>query len=121
MITPTTRPSLTKTRPTYHGHTGAMLRDALEALGIVHHVDQPRRGLPTEYLVCSMPGRARVWIHCVADPSAHTPEGRRFADHYDLPTVALWWGCAPPTHDKKNPHLFKRVLRNNTPPPARRQ
>ncbi|MFK0154128.1 hypothetical protein ACIQVK_18905 [Streptomyces sp. NPDC090493] len=95
----TARPSLTKTRPAYDGYTGDMLRDALETLGIVHHVDHPWRGLTAEYLVCSMPERARVWIHCVADPSARTPEGCRFAGHYDLPTVALWAVAATVTDD----------------------
>lgn len=105
----TARPSLTKTRPAYDGHNGAMLRDALEALGIVHHVDQPWRGLPTEYVVCSVPGRARVWIHCVAEPSARTPEGRRFADHYDLPTVALWVVVAVVTDGDSTRFVFNGI------------
>ncbi|TLS44909.1 hypothetical protein FE633_17330 [Streptomyces montanus] len=106
MSTLTARPSLTKTHSAYDCHTGAMLRDALEALGIVHHVDQPWRGLPTEYLVCSVPGRARVWIHCVADPSARTPEGRQFADHYDLPAVALRAVAATVTDDEGTQFVY---------------
>ncbi|WP_338675947.1 hypothetical protein V1460_25485 [Streptomyces sp. SCSIO 30461] len=114
MSTLTARLSLTKTHPAYDGHTGAMLRDALEALGIVHHVIQPRHELPTEYLVCSVPGRTRVWIHCVADPSArsgsdpfaHTLEGRRFADHYDLPAVVLWAVVAMAIDDESTQCVF---------------
>lgn len=106
MSTLTARPSLTKARPAADGHTGAMLRDALEALGIVHHVDQPWRSTAKEFLVCSVPGRARVWIHCLADPSACTPEGRRYADHYDLPTAALWAVAATVTDDESTRLVF---------------
>ncbi|MFE7116567.1 hypothetical protein ACFU99_14260 [Streptomyces sp. NPDC057654] len=106
MSASTARLSLTKTRPAHDGRTGTMLRDALQALGIAHHVEQPWHRLPTEYLVCSVPGRAPVWIHCMADPSARTPEGRRFADHYDLPTTALSAVAAMVTDDESTRLVF---------------
>ncbi|MFB7594628.1 hypothetical protein [Streptomyces sp. NPDC056160] len=106
MSTLIARPSLTKARPAYDGYTGAMLREALEALGIVYHVDKPWRDLPMEYVVCSVPGRARVWISCVAGPSARTLEGRRFSDHYDLPAVALWAVAATVTDDEGTQFVY---------------